>query len=198
MPLSAPALGALIDSNLQAVGAKGSNKTKFCNAVARGIVNSIIGVAFATTDAGTTPGFGVGTGIGITGLSSSAMKSMALSLMSTKGENADKLMQAIMNATVIHLSTSASLSSVNSPVFLGTGTIILESIAVVSATMISNIDSELQGIGANGTNRAKLARAIGTGIASNIVSSGSGTVVITGTPVGAPTPGTGSGTGTIS
>lgn len=198
MALSAAALGALIDSNLQGFGANGSNKTSFSNAVAKGIVNSIVGASFATVDTGLTPGTGAGTGTGILGLSASSMKSIALGLMSSQGENAGKLMEAIMNAVVSHLSAAATLTSTHSPVYLGSGTVTVGSILVVPATMGANINSELLAIGANGTNRSNLSTAIGTGVASNILSSGTGTVTITGSPSGTPVPGSGSGTGVIS
>lgn len=198
MALSASILSGLIQSNLVAVGANGSNLSKFCDAVAKGIVESIVGKAFVTADVGTVPGIGTGIGVGILGLSSSTMKSTALSLMHSVGVNADKLMQAIMAATVSHLSSAASLASTDTPVFLGTGTIVIGSITITSVEMSGNIDSELIGVGAKGVNRTELATAIGTGVASNILSSGTGTLVITGTPTGVPVPGSGSGIGVIS
>lgn len=197
MPLSSNILSGLIKSNLAAVGANGSNLSIFCDAVAKGIVESIVGKAFATLDTGTVPGIGTGVGIGILGLSSPIMKSTALSLMDSKGVNADKLMQAIMDATVTHLSV-ATLMSNDTPVFLGTGIVVVGSIAVMTGEMSGNIDSELQNVGAKGVNRTKLATAIGTGVASNILSSGTGTLIITGSPIGTPVPGSGSGIGIIS
>lgn len=198
MALSPSVLASLIQANLAGYGANGSNLGVFCTAVATGIVMSVVGKTFTTIDVGTVPGVGTGTGIGITGLSSSIMKSTALGLMSSQGENAPNLMQAITDAVVAHLSTAATLSSVHTPVFLGTGTIVPGSIAVIPAEMSSNIDSQLQANGAQGENRTQLATAIGTGVAMNILSLGSGIVVITGSPTGIPVPGAGSGTGTIS
>lgn len=198
MSLSSNILSGLIKSNLTAVGANGSNLSIFCDAVAKGIVESIVGKAFATLDTGTVPGIGTGIGLGILGLSSSIMKNTALSLIYSKGVNADKLMQAIMDATVTHLSSATTLTTNDTPVFLGAGIIVIGSIAVMSGEMSGNIDSELQNVGAKGANRTKLATAIGTGVASNILSSGTGTLVITGTPIGTPVPGSGSGIGIIS
>src|SRR5580700_10329751 len=103
MALSASALSALIKSNLQAVGANGSNLQKFCDAVAAGIVMSIVGQSFTSSDNGLVPGIGTGTGTGITGLMPSSMANMALSAMSSQGSNASKLMNAIMMAVESHL-----------------------------------------------------------------------------------------------
>ena len=202
MSLSASTLSSLIQSNLQAYGANGKNLQKFCSAVAAGVVESIVGKSFTTSDVGLVPGNGIGTGTGITGLSSSDMKSVALSLMPTKGSNADHLMQAIMDGVVTHLSSAASLSSTDTPVFSGTGTIEAGSIAVVAEQMSSNINSQLEAVGAEGKNVGVLSQAIGTGICTNILSSGSGTLTITGTFTGptppGPIPGAGSGEGVIS
>ncbi len=196
MALSASTLASLISANLEALGAKGDNLQKFCTAVATGIVESIVGKAFATLDAGLISGAGTGTGTGITGLSSSAMQDTALSLMKSTGKNASPLMQAIMAATVAHLAT-ASLATIDAPVFTGAGTIVVGSIAVVPSEMSANIDSQLLSSGANGKNRTALATAIGTAICQNILSAGTGATTISG--AGIPTgPGTGAGTGTIS
>lgn len=197
MALSASILASLIQSNLQAQGANGSNLSKFCTAVATGIVLSIVGKAFTTTDVGTVPGIGDGTGMGVMGLSSSTMSGTALGLMSSQGVNASKLMDSIMSAVVMHLG-QADLISTNSPVFLGSGTVIVGSIAVMAPEMVGNIQSQLSGVGAQGVNMPNLSLAIGTGIALNIVSAGTGLVTITGSPFGDPGPGTGSGYGTIS
>jgi len=197
MALSAGTLAGLIQSNLESFGANGSNLSKFCNAVASGIVMSIVGKAFVTADAGSVSGSGTGVGVGILGLSASTMESTALSLMSSRGVNASPLMQSIMQAVVSHLSSSASLVSVDSPVFIGTGTIVVGSIAVSASEMSNNIDSQLEAQGAVGSNRTELATDIGTAIVENILSSGTGTLTITGSG-GSPSPGSGSGTGTIS
>lgn len=202
MALSAGALASLIASNLQAQGAKGSNLQIFSTAVATGIVMSIVGKSFVTVDAGLTPGIGVGIGTGIAGLTSSTMVSTAIGMMSSTGVNAMKLMQAIMDATVSHLGSAASLATADTPVFLGSGTVTPGSITVVASAMGSNIDSQLASSGAKGANRTALANAIAGGICANIISAGTGTVTITGTFTGptppGPIPGAGSGTGTIS
>lgn len=196
MALSATVLANLIKTNLLANDANGENLTKFCNAVGLGIVQSISGKAFTTSDFGTVPGFAMGTGTGITGLTSSLMQSAAIAAMSSTGVNAAKLMQSIMDATVQHLSTAAALNSVHTFVWDGTGTIDIGSIAVTIPNMASNIDAALAAEDATGYKRADLALAIATGIVSNILAAGSGTVTIVGfgTDGG---PAAGSGTGTI-
>jgi hypothetical protein len=197
--LSASTLSSIMYSNFQAVGAKGSNLQKFCMAISSGVVMSIVGKSFVTVDAGTITGVGTGTGTGILGLSSSSMKSKALGDMSSQGVNADKMMQAIMDAVVSHLMSSATLTTANAPVFAGTGVVTVGTIAVVGSEMGSNIDSQLQGVGANGRNRTQLAMAIGDGVCTNILSSGTGNVVITGSlTIPPPLPGAGAGTGVIS
>lgn len=198
MPLSGSVLGNLIQTNLEGFGANGENLSAFCTAVGTGIVMSIVGQAFVTLDVGTVPGNGTGTGIGIIGLVSSGMESTALGAMSSQGSNAANLMNAIMSAVVSHLSSAATLMSIDTPVFLGTGTIVVGSITVVQSVMSANILSQLQSAGAMGSNLSNLCTAIGTGVTTGILSSGSGILVITGSPSGVPIPGTGSGTGTIS
>lgn len=202
MALSPSALSSLMYANFQGFGAKGSNLQKFCDAISAGVVMSIVGKSFVTSDVGLVLGVGVGTGTGITGLSSSDMKSIALGLMPTTGKNAANMMQAIMDATVSHLGSAAALATTDAPVFLGSGTVTVGTIAVVASAMSSNIDSQLQAMGANGKNRTILATAIGTGICTNILSSGTGTVTITGTFTGpippGPIPGAGAGAGIIS
>ena len=197
MALSASTLGSLIDANLSGFGATGYNRTIFSNAVAAGIVMSIVGKSFATTDVGTVPGTGVGSGTGIVGLSSPNMVSVAIAAMPSTGVNANPLMQAIMNAVVSHLAASATLTSTHTPVFAGTGTIVVGSIPVIIAEMSGNIDSQLSGAGAVGVNRTVLSNAIATGIVTEILAAGTGTVTISGSPGGVPSPGGGSGTGVI-
>lgn len=178
-------------------GASGSNLQKFCDGVAQGILTPIIGTSFMTNDSGLISNNGTGTGMGITGLSASTMTSLALADMFHTGSNASKLMQAIMDGTVTHLSTAATLMSTDTQVYSGTGMIIIGSIVVTISGMSSSIDSSLSSQGANGANRTHLAHAIATGIVTNILSSGTGTLTITGTPALPMIPGSDTGVGTI-
>lgn len=198
MALSAGALASLIQGNLEAQGAIGSNLAKFCTGIANGIVESIVGKSFTTADVGLTPGAGIGTGTGITGLSSSTMQTAALAAMHSRGSNAPKMMSSLMDAVVSHLASSAGLSTVNAPVFQGVGTIVVGSIAVSASEMGGNIASSLASQGGNGSNASELSHAIATGICTGILASGTGSVVITGGAPPTPVPGTGAGVGTIS
>lgn len=197
MSLSASVLGGLIDSNLASAGAHGINRTKFCDAVARGIVESIVNQTFTTADVGLVPGAGTGMGTGMTSLDSSMMTSTALATMTRQGINAFKLMNAIMTAVVSHLSSASSLASVDTPVFSGVGTVVIGSWSITKSLMESNIKTELQNVGAHGINTPNLSKAIATGIVTNILADGTGTLTITGSPFTTPSPGTGSGTGII-
>lgn len=197
MSLDAGVLGGLIDSNLSSAGAHGINRTKFSNAVAKGIVESIVSQTFTTFDVGSVTGAGTGTGVGVTSLTASTMTSVALSTMTRQGINAFKLMNAIMTAVVSHLSSAASLSSIDTPVFVGTGTIVIGSWSITESLMETNIKNELSAVGGNGVNAPNLSKAIATGIVTNILAAGSGTLTIVGSG-STPSPGTGSGSGIIS
>lgn len=197
MALSPSVLSALIKSNLEADGAMGSNLQKFCDGVAQGILTPIIGTTFITNDTGLIANPGTGAGVGITGLSPSTMASLALADMFSTGSNAAKLMQSIMDATVTHLSTAATLSSTDTQVYSGTGLIVVGSIVVTISAMSSSIDSSLASQGAHGSNRTHLSHAIATGIVTNILSSGTGTLAISGSPGPPFTPGADTGMGVI-
>ena len=198
MALSASVLGSLIDSNLSGFGANGSNRTIFSNAVAAGIIMSIVGKVFTTLDSGNISGSGTGIGTGIVSINSTPMTSVALAAFPTTGINASYLIQSIMNAVVTHLGSSAVLISSHSPVYSGTGTIIIGSIPVSISEMAGNIDSQLGSAGAAGSNRTVLSNAIASGIVTEILSAATGTVIITGSPSGTPSAGSGSGSGVIS
>jgi hypothetical protein len=196
--LSAFTLSNLIEDNLATnYNANGYNLQKFCNAVATGIVMSIAGKSFTTSDVGTVPGTGTGSGTGIAGLSSATMQNMALYLMISQGPNAGLLMKAIMDSVVTHLE-SATLTSSDTPVYLGTGTVVVGSIGVNASEMSNNITNQFVAQGAMGPNYPNLSDAIGTAIVNNILNAGTGTLSITGSPSGPTSPGTGSGSGTIS
>jgi hypothetical protein len=197
MALSGSQLGGFIDSTLVHMGSKGNNRTVFCNAVGAGVVMSIVGQSFTTIDAGLTPGSGIGTGTGITGLNIHNMIEVAISEMPSTGHNARKLFYAIMKGVIEELA-NATLTTTDTPVYLGKGDIVVGSILVIETVMALNIFSQLQTIGANGSNLMPLAKAIAAGIAREIISDGGGSVTIVGTPTGIPVIGVGTGSGTIS
>jgi len=197
MSLSAGTLGGLIAANLTGFGAIGANKMVFSNAVAAGIVMSIVGKSFSTIDIGTIPGSGIGSGTGLTGLIGASMASIAVGALPTTGVNASPLMQAIMNAVVTHLGSNTTLTSNHTPVFAGSGIVVIGSIPVTIPGMAGNIDSQLSSAGAAGSNKTILSTAIATGVVSGILLA-TGTVTISGSPSGTPVPGAGSGSGVIS
>jgi hypothetical protein len=107
-------------------------------------------------------------------------------------------MQAIMDATIVQLG-KATLTTADAIVFAGTGAITIGSIAVIESVMAENIDTQLQNSGAQGSNRANLSKAIAAGICRQIISNGTGSTIITGSPIiPIPVPGVGVGTGIIS
>jgi hypothetical protein len=199
MALDASQLADMIDQQLVAQGANGDNKKKFCKAIATGIVKSVKGKTFVTLDVGTIPGIGQGTGIGIMGLMPDQMAKVAMAAGPTMlGANALKLMTAIMNATQQHFAMSASLSSTDTPVFLGSGVMVLGSIQVTPDEMSSNIKQALDDAGAKGKNREPLAKAVAAGVSFGLLTMGTGSLVIVGAPTGIPVGGGGPGQGTVS
>ena len=192
MALSATILGSLIDGELLSQGATGIKRTIFSNAIASGIVTYMKTVSFTTVDVGVGSG-GNGTGTGITGLSSATMVSFALSAMSSTGSKAAPLMAAIMEAVVLHLG-QATLTSSDPGVGSGSGTITPGNIAVVTSNMAAAIVSALEESGAKGNKRSDLANAIATGICTDILASGVGTVTISGGSGTSPSAGSGNGT----
>lgn len=195
MALSATVLGNLIDTNLNIYGAVGINRTIFSNAIATGIVNHIVGAVFITTDIGTGTN-GTGLGNGVTSLSAVNMRNIAIATMISTGINAQPTMDAIMQAVVNHLSSASILTSTHPQVGFGSGIINVGTIGVTIGGMEAAINAALNVVGANGVNRQNLSLSIATGVVTDILASGTGTVVISG---GSGTGGSGgTGTGTIS
>ena len=197
MSLSADALSGLIESNLSAYGKGGVNRKKFCDGLAKGIVMTIVGKPFITQDIGTVAGAGVGNGTGIKGLMYDDMTMLALAIMPSKGVNAKKLYDAINQAVVQHLQSSASLKSTHAPVAIGTGTVMHIS-SILIPEMAQNIDTMLMSQGAKGVNRKIFGLCCATGICTDILKNSTGQVIIIGSPVGIPAPGAGVGAGVIS
>lgn len=196
MSLSDSALSSLIEKNLSKYGNGGVNRKKFCDAVAKGIVMTIVGKPFITQDVGTVAGPGVGNGTGIQTLQYADMTQIALSMMPSKGENAQKFYDAINMAVVDHLKT-ASLKSTHTPVAIGVGTIMHIS-SILAPEMMNNIDQQLQANGAKGVNRKIFCLCVATGICTDILQNSTGQVIIIGSPIGIPAPGAGVGAGVIS
>lgn len=195
MPLSGAILGGLIETNLAADGAIGPKLATFSLAVGNGVVNALEGIAFSTTDVGFI-GFppGTGSGIGITGLVPANMVSLASSQMISLGPKAPTFFLAIMNAVSAHLLSDATLSSIDPDVTIGTGTIQIGSFVVTVPQMQATILSALQADGAIGPNLSNLCLSIAYGVVTELLTVGTGTLVITGDPSSTPNFGLGIGT----
>lgn len=222
MNLNSDILGETIRRNFVAKGANGRNLQKFCKAVARGIVISIVGTTFTTMDVGLIPGIGsgVGRGIVIDKIDVDKMIDRSLEYIRTEnkkmknpavfGDRARPTMDCIMRAIRDHLAQYAQLTSTHAPVFLGSGTVIISSINVDYRKMADNIEKSLRSEGAKGSNLKRTAMAISIGavteivgfhkkdIVSEIVPRGHASVSITGTALSpTPVPGAGEGSGVI-
>lgn len=187
-------------SALQAKGFSGSRLSEFTDAVGNGGENHIVGQAFTTSDSGQTPGDGIGSGQGITGLSASEISNLifqaATSLFGQSGSRLQDVTDEIGNAAVDELG-NAQLDSTHSPVFSGTGVIDVGSITVSTSGWATEVENAAPNFA--GSEWPNFAQAIGEGQAQNVISKGSGEVAISGSASSLPTaPGTGSGQGTIS
>jgi len=196
MSINADTLASLIRSNMNA---SGKNAGKFANEIASGIAMSIVGKSFTTIDIGGVPGTGAGTGVGITGMDPDSMTKVTLAKMQMQlkdpsrslGKNAKRTADAIMQATVQHLMSSAQLVSVDTPVYAGEGEIVVGSITVSESEMATNIYNSLSG---KGNHRMDFAAAVAAGVSFGILTQGTGVLTIVGSP-DVPTPGAGSGAG---
>lgn len=187
-------------SGLSSYGFTGSQLRNFTDAVGNGSALSVIGKPFTTLDTGTIPGVGSGTGVGITGFTGGQVSSLIFSLATGFGFLGSKLMD-ICDACGQAESTSlalATLTSVDSPVYLGTGVIVLGSILVIGPAWAAEIQSLGTAENFIGSKWPDFSSAIGNGQALPVQLTGTGTLVITGSPTGLPIPGSGSGVGTIS
>lgn len=178
---------------------KGSQLQNFCDAIAKGSVLYLIGKTFATIDIGMTPGSGIGVGTGITGCSATNIANNIVNKAKTFFSGGDQLLplcSAIGGVAVSQFAT-ISLSSVASPVFLGSGTVMVGSFNILAIGW----GAAIQGSGASvfkGAQWPNLATAIGYGLATEFLASGTGALTITGAAPPTPIPGGGSGTGFIS
>jgi len=201
MPMS----GANMSTTMQGIAAGygwiGSNLPSFCDAVSNGLINGLLGLPFSTQDTGSTPGVGVGSGVGLTGVITATLSGALLATMTTKlgsaGADLPNLCDAIANAFVAEIGL-ATLVSNHTPVFLGSGVIVAGSITMLAPVVIAAIQSEGVGYGFLGTSWPGVADAVGTEV-SNSMTLATGTVTITGSPTGSPVvPGVGVGSGTLS
>lgn len=188
-----------IYGKLAAKGFVGAQLHKFTGAVGQGSATHSTGKAFATTDVGTIPGNGIGSGTGIT-VSGATATTNIFALASAAGFHGSRLYDVCdaCGQAFQEEYAQASLASVDSPVFLGTGTIVVGSIAVVGAAWSSLIQSLGAGQNFIGSKWPDFAQALGTGQAMAVLSAGTGTLTIVGSPSGTPASGSGAGSGTMS
>jgi len=196
--ISGAAWAADLYAQFTGIGFDGAQLSNFTSFVGNGSANHVIGQSFMTMDTGVVAGSGMGTGMGITGISSSNISDNIYSLcVQSFGQAGPKLRDftdAIGRACVTALG-QATLMSTDSPVFAGTGMIDIGSITVSGDAWGSSI--ETQGASFVGSQWPNFTKAIGQGQAMEVLAAGTGTLTITGT--GSPgSPGTGTGTGTIS
>lgn len=188
-------------ARLVGIGFQGSYLERFTNTIGMASAEAVIGRAFTTLDIGAVPGNGVGTGTGITGLNEATMSSNMYSLsVASFGQEGAKLKDTCdqIAASCIAQLGNATLATIDSPVYAGTGTIVTGSITVDPSSWSSLISAQGDSSGFLGAQWPSWAQAIGTGQAMEVIADGTGSVTIVGSPYDPPGPGTGSGTGTIS
>lgn len=191
--LSASVLTGLIDANLAADGARGPRRTRFSQCVAEAVVEHFTGKPFNTDDKGNGKG-GSGTGVGIKALSSSNMTGIAYGVMDSHGPKAWSFLNAIMRAVEEHLRSATLLTTTNPQVGKGVGNVIVGSIGVIQPALEALIEAKLIGDGAIGPKRNNIARAISTGIVTDVKATGTGIVTISGSTFPPGTSGVGIGT----
>lgn len=189
----------ILQGFLAGKGFNGSRMSDVTDAVGNGGQTHVVGKSFTTVDSGSTPGVGVGTGTGITGLSGAAISTLIIALATGSfGQAGAKLpdfADAVGDACVSELG-AALLTSAHTPVFAGSGTVDVGSIPVVPAGWGSDINSA--GSSLVGSEWSNFADAMGQGQANHVLAAGSGSVSISGSATGPVVPGAGTGTGTIS
>lgn len=196
--------GANFSSTMQAlflslVGSIGSATPDLTDAVGTGgIDNSLIGGTFATVDTGTVPGSGVGVGTGLTNITDSGVSGLVFTELAAAfgggGPNLSDLCDAAGGAFAAEVAL-ATLNSIHSPVFSGTG--IITGGVIPVAPMAPAIEVEGIANGLLGEKWGDVANAIGGAFTTALLSA-SGEVTITGSSSGETSGGVGTGTGTVS
>lgn len=190
-------------TQLQGKGFLGSALMDFCTAVGQGSENHVVGQTFDTVDVGSIPSAGPapGSGVGISGFSdadiSNAVFARCVAAFGQAGSKLKDVCDAIGLSCLSQMAL-ADLSSLHSPVFLGSGTITPGSLSIDGAGWGGEIDTEGLGLSFNGLHWPDFADAIGQGQADHVQPEGTGTVTIAGAPSGPPVPGAGTGSGSIS
>lgn len=197
--LGAHMTGTIIGT-MTAAGLIGTSVPSFAMAVGDGSITPIIGAPFTTTDIGTVPGAGVGTGVGLTGpVDSLIAQAIFVGLVSKFGSAGDSLLDitdSVAGAFVAELAL-ATLTSTHTPVFAGSGTIVVGSISVPASAIADMIEQSGVASGFLGDSWPDIAEVVGQEFSSGLALA-TGSVVIAGAPTGTPAPGAGTGSGSIS
>lgn len=188
MPLLGPHMALAITSALAAKGFVGPALPSLSSAIGVGTCTAMIGGTFQTLDTGTA-GVGTGTGVGLTGIVSGAVKGFILTEALGQGlaptpKSAD-VYGAVADAWEQEV-LLATLSSTDPACAPGAGII-----TPGSVTPTQDIGSSIQtvgvGAGLGGAKWPNFANAIGKGIFDGLATA-SGNLVIVGTPAGGTPP----------
>jgi len=201
MSLSGSSWSSSLYSKLTAKGMCGSELNNFCDIVGNGSTEHVIGKSFETMDTGTVPGNGIGIGTGIIGLIESDIKNqMYQECVGSFGQAGTSLLDfcEAVAASCVDQMALATLNSTHNKVFLGTGLIVVGSIAVIPSGWGDSIKAKGVASTMQGTMWGAMAEAMGDAMANGVLSGGTGSVVISGSPSGIPSSGTGTGIGVIS
>ena len=200
MPMLGAHMTGTIIGTMTAAGLIGTSVPSFAMAVGDGSITPIIGAPFTTTDIGTVPGAGVGTGVGLTGpVDSLIAQAIFVGLVSKFGSAGDSLLDitdSVAGAFVAELAL-ATLTSTHTPVFAGSGTIVVGSISVPASAIADMIEQSGVASGFLGDSWPDIAEVVGQEFSSGLALA-TGSVVIAGAPTGTPAPGAGTGSGSIS
>lgn len=182
---------------MSARGFVGPELKRFVDACGLGSQQSVVGKQFTTTDTGTIPGAGVGSGVGVV-VPKPTIAQVAFSKAQAAGFTGPKLFDTCdcFAEALTQESALATLTSSHTPVFAGVGSIVQGSITVANPEWGGNINSKGQSFGFTGDRWPVFAQSLSEGALAGYAV-GTGSVTITGSPSGTPGPGGGTGTGTI-
>ncbi len=153
MPLIDSAWSQQLQSSIPSYDRSSSFFLSFCNAISSGSIISIKAGTFVTVDTGTTPGAGIGTGIGVTGLVASSIESSIISECSsafssgTVGSMFRDMIAGAIASVFVGQMALAVLSSSHPLVYVGSAQV--SSIVTNAATWgmnIANAAPDLQGV----------------------------------------------------
>ena len=200
MSISAGGWDSALYSDFTSRGFSGTKLADFTAAIGGGSASSVIGASFTTVDAGSITGPGVGVGTGILTLVATRLRDAIVSALTNRfGSAGDKLLdtaEAVADTLVSQMG-SVTLSSTHTPVAVGVGTLVVGSIGVVASAWDTAMKSLGDGSGFVGDNWPDITEILADECVNEILGFGTGSVVISGTPVPG-VPGAGVGAGTLS